>query len=199
VGFGGRWIDARISWSIPSIYIGSCGAETSQDVALFGAIEKAKRHEEIMPALRIVEPRLLRLSLVPLAGESILHGDVGLPQLVPLPFMGEGLRRVLSIVVAIASASGGVVLIDEVENGLHYSVMKTVWKSIALAARQGNVQVFATTHSWECIRAAHHSFQESAPYELRYFRLDRIDNTIAVKSLDQQGLARIETTDLEIR
>src|ERR1700758_305841 len=106
---------------------------------------------EILPALQILEPRLQRLSLAPLAGESVIHGDIGLPQLVPIPFMGEGIRRVLSIVLAIANAPGGVVLIDEVENGLHYSVMRDVWKAIAVAARQMDVQVFATTHSWECI------------------------------------------------
>jgi len=198
-GFGGTWIDARIPWNIRSIFLGSSGAEPPQDEALFGAIEKAKRQEEILPALQIVEPRLLRLSLAPLAGESVIHGDIGLPQLVPLPFMGEGLRRVLSIVLAIANASGGVVLIDEVENGLHYSAMKDVWRSIALAARRGDVQVFATTHSWECIQAAHHAFKENGPYELRYHRLDRVAGQIKVKSLDEQGLTRIETTDLEIR
>jgi AAA15 family ATPase/GTPase len=119
--------------------------------------------------------------------------------MVPIPFMGDGIRRVLSIVLAIANAPGGVVLIDEVENGLHYSVMKDVWKAIALAARQFDVQVFATTHSWECILAAHHAFQESKPYELRYFRLDRVGDQISAKSLDEQSLTRIESTDLEIR
>ena len=171
----------------------------AEDEAFFGKVETAKRQGEILPALRILEPRLQRLALAPLAGESVIHGDIGLPKLVPMPFMGEGVRRVLSIVLAIANAPGGVVLIDEVENGLHYSVMKDVWKAIAVAARQMDAQVFASTHSWECIQAAHHAFQESKPYELRYFRLDRVGDQITLKYLDEQSLTRIESTDLEIR
>jgi hypothetical protein len=162
-GSGGTWIDARIAWTMPSVYLASFGSPSAQDEAFFGKIEIAKRQGEILPALQILEPRLQRLALVPLAGESVIHGDIGLPKLVPIPFMGEGMRRVLSIVLAIANAPGGVVLIDEIENGLHYSVMKDVWKAIAVAARQMDVQIFATTNSWEGIQAAHHAFQESGP------------------------------------
>jgi AAA15 family ATPase/GTPase len=113
--------------------------------------------------------------------------------------MGEGIRRLMSILLAILNSPGGLVLIDEVENGLHYSVMKRVWQAIAQAARQAHAQLFATTHSWECIQAAHHAFQESGPYELRYFRLDRVREEIVVKSMDERMLTAIEKTDLEVR
>jgi hypothetical protein len=195
-----RWLGAANPWNIPSVYLTSSVLASPQDVEFFGKIEAAKRQLEILPALQILESRLERLSLLPLAGQSVIHGDIGLPRLVPMPFMGEGMRRMLSIVLAIANAPGGVVLIDEIENGLHYSVMKNVWKAIAVAARQMDVQVFATTHSWECILAAHHAFKESGPYELRYFRLDRTkDENIEVKSLDEELLERVQYTDLEIR
>jgi ABC-type glutathione transport system ATPase component len=171
-----------------------------QDVKYFGELEAAKRQAEILPALQILEPRLRKLSLVPLAGESVLHGDIdGLPRLVPVPFMGEGMRRVLSIVLAIANAPGGVVLVDEIENGLHYSVQVDVWKAIARAARDADVQMFATTHSWECIEAAHHPFKEAGPYEFRYYRLDRRGTEITVKSLDERMLDAVEKSDLEVR
>jgi hypothetical protein len=133
------------------------------------------------------------------AGEPILHGDIGLPRLIPMPLMGEGMRRVLSLVLAITNAPGGVVLIDEIENGLHYSVMKDVWRAIAHAARQADAQVFATTHSWECIEAAHRAFKESGPYELRFHRLDRGDGGITAKSFDERMLDVVEKSDLEVR
>jgi AAA15 family ATPase/GTPase len=113
--------------------------------------------------------------------------------------MGEGMRRVLSLVLAIANAPGGVVLIDEIENGLHYSVQADVWKAIARAARDADVQVFATTHSWECIEAAHRAFKEAGPYELRYYRLDRRGSDIGVKSFDERMLDTVEKSDLEVR
>ncbi len=192
-------VPPRVPWTIASAYLGASLASSTQDVNFFGELEAAKRQQEILPALQIVEARLQRLALIPLAGESVIHGDIGLQRLVPIPFMGEGMRRVLGIVLAIANAPGGVVLIDEVENGLHYSVMKDVWKAIALAARQMDVQVFATTHSWECIQAAHHAFKEAGPYELGYYRLDRTKDGIDAKSMGEQMLTRIEATDLEVR
>ena len=113
--------------------------------------------------------------------------------------MGEGVGRLLSLLLAILQTPGGVVLIDEVENGLHYSVMKPVWQAIAQAARQADMQVFATTHSWECIQAAHQAYKGSGPYELRYFRLDRLAENIVAKSLDEPRFDAVEKTDLEVR
>ena len=199
-GLGLSWWSAQIPWSIPSILLSSGTPSADQDVKFFGELEAAKRQEEILPALQILEPRLQRLSLVPLAGESVIHGDLsGFPRLVPVPFMGEGLRRLLSFLLAIGNAPGGVVLIDEVENGLHYSVMKDVWLAIAKAARRAGTQVFATTHSWECIQAAHYAFKESGPYDLRYYRLDRRGEEITVKSLDERMLDAVDKSDLEVR
>ncbi len=187
------------SWDVPSEFIHSGGAASSRDVQFFGELEAAKRKAEILPSLQIVEPRLQELSLVPLAGETVIHGDIGLPRLVPVPFMGEGTRRVLSILLAIANARGGVVLIDEIENGLHYSVQKQVWQAIAHAARQNDVQVFATTHSWECIRAADEAFTSDEPYDFRLHRLDRVDGTVQVVSYDREGIEISLTTGLEMR
>src|SRR5262249_38832558 len=80
-GSGGTWIDARVSWNIPSVYLGSSGAAALQDRAFFGEIEKAKRQREVLPALKILEPRLDRLSLAPFAGESGIHGVIGMPRI----------------------------------------------------------------------------------------------------------------------
>ena len=68
-----------------------------------------------------------------MAGTREIHGDIGLPLLLPIPLMGEGLRRLLSLLLAIANLKDGIVLIDEIENGFHYSVHKKVWQAIASA------------------------------------------------------------------
>jgi len=198
-GHGGIWIDARIPRNMPDVFLASGGASAMQDVGFFGELEKTKRQQEILPALQIVEPCLQHLSLVPLAGESVIHGDIGLPLLVPVPFMGEGVRRVLSLVLAIANAPGGVVLIDEIENGLHHSVLVKVWQVIAEAAERANVQVFATTHSYECIQAAHQAFAENRPDDLRLFRLDRIDSEIRVAAYNATTLETSIDMNLEVR
>ena len=185
---GLSWSGMPLPWSIPSVYLSSGVRASDQDLKFFGELEGSKRVDEILPALRIVEPRLVRLAPLPLAGTWTIHGDIGLSRLVPIPFMGEGTRRLLSLVLAIFNASGGVVLIDEIENGLHYSVMKKVWQAVAEAARKADVQVFATTHSYECICAAHEAFADHGPYDFRLHRLDRTGDGIGVATYGQETL-----------
>jgi len=77
---------------------------------------------------------------------------------VPLAKLGEGTQRVLALALAMSVASNGYLLIDEFETGLHHSVQADVWRAVFKLAHEWNVQVFATTHSWDCIEA----FQEVA-------------------------------------
>ena len=123
----------------------------------------------LLDALQPLEPRLIDMTF----SADIIHCDIGANTSIPLPAMGEGMNRVASLVLAIGSASGGVICIDEIENGLHYSIMTDVWRAIAKAARAFDVQIFATTHSLECIRAAHEAFSQDEIYDFRYHRLDR--------------------------
>ena len=71
---------------------------------------------------------------------------------VPLKSLGDGAVRLFSAALALANSKDGFLLIDEVENGIHYSVQYDFWKMVMKAAHENNVQVFATTHSWDCVR-----------------------------------------------
>jgi AAA15 family ATPase/GTPase len=98
------------------------------------------------------------------------------------------MNRLLNLVLYIANSSDGIILIDEIENGLHYSVMEGVWRAIGKAARDFDVQIFATTHSLECIRAAHRAFSEGDQYDFRLHRLERVGGKIEAVTYDQKAL-----------
>lgn len=155
----------------------------------------------LLETLQLIEPRLSRLAIVLEAGEPILEGDIGIPgrRLVPLPLMGEGMVRLASLVLHISNAPNGVMLIDEIENGLHCSVLPKVWRAVGEVARRFNTQVFATTHSLECIVAAHKAFSESGIYDFRLHRLERVDETIRVVTYDQETLEAAIEMGLEVR
>lgn len=70
---------------------------------------------------------------------------------VPLRSLGEGAVRMFGVALALASSRGGILLIDEVENGLHYSIQCDFWQMVIQAAQDNDVQVIATTHGWDCI------------------------------------------------
>jgi hypothetical protein len=176
------------------------GHNFPQEAERFGRLEVRGEPDVLLEVLGIVEPRLKRLAVVVSAGEPMLHGDIGLGRLIPLPLMGGGMCSLTSLVLAIANCQDGVVLADEIENGLHHSVLQKVWQALDKATRQFNAQLFATTHSWECVVAAHKAFLESESYDFRLHRLDRLeDDTISVRTYDREVLDAAIEMGLEVR
>ncbi|MBI5695896.1 MAG: AAA family ATPase [Nitrospirae bacterium] len=117
---------------------------------MFDKVQTEKKVDDILRVLQKIEPALKEIRL---GKDGALMCDVGLPKLVPMNIMGDGIIKVLCIILAIVASSDGILLIDEVENGLHYSSLGIMWEAILHSAQELNVQVFATTHSYECIKA----------------------------------------------
>ena len=69
----------------------------------------------------------------------------------PLKSLGDGVTRFFGIAAALVKSRNGILLIDEVENGIHYSVHEKLWKMILEAAHKYNIQVVATTHSRDTV------------------------------------------------
>jgi predicted ATP-dependent endonuclease of OLD family len=165
----------------------------------YSDLVKARREEELLPPLQALDPRIQRLELLFPANKPMLYVDIGSDQLVPLTYMGEGLGYVLSWQLAIMTANNGTVLIDEFENGLHYAALVDAWKAVGIAARQSSVQVFATTHSWECVLAAHRAFAESDEDDFRLHRLERRDGEVVALTYDQEQLDTAIEFNFEVR
>lgn len=190
---------AKIERVPPGIFISTMKRFPEEDAERFSRIERAGQEEKILATMKILEPRLRRMAVLVMGGKPIIAGDIGVGHLVPIPLMGEGMGRLLSIVLAIAHAPKGFVLIDEIENGLHHTVRVDVWRAIADAARRSNTQIFATTHSWECIQAAHQAFKSNKKYNFKMYRLDRIEDNIKAIAYDQKTLEAAIATELELR
>ena len=117
---------------------------------------------------------------------------------VPLKTFGDGLNRVFGIILSLCNARNGVLLIDEIENGLHYSVQTAVWRTLFRLARDMNVQVFATSHSWDCVRA----FQEAAaesPETGVLVRLTSQGNTVIPTLFTEKELQIVMRDQIEVR
>jgi len=121
--------------------------------------------DKVIEALRVIDSRLQGLTFIkaadtngyPRRRDSVLRIPVvkleGTDDRVPLGSMGDGMLRILQLALAVFPAKGGYLLIDEFENGLHFSVQDAVWKIIFTLASQLDIQVFATTHSTDCLRS----------------------------------------------
>ena len=141
----------------------------------FGRAEIEGTLPAIEAVVRLLEPRLKRLiTVADNRGSPSIYADIGVGRPYPLSIMGDGTKRVLALCLSFLRAQNGVLLVDEIENGLHYSVLPKVWTNLGWLAREFNVQVFATTHSYECIYAAHSAFKEQEnPSDFAFFRLQR--------------------------
>ena len=104
-----------------------------------------------------------------------------------------------SLILAIADAENGIVLIDDIDHGLHTSVLEGVWQSISRVSREFNTQVFATTHSWECVVAAHEAFSKDLAYDFRLHRLDRVNGDIKAVTYEQEELESAIGLQWEVR
>jgi hypothetical protein len=116
--------------------------------------------DEALRAMQILEPDLegiyflsSKVAYASAAGPAgILVATKGSRRRSPLGSYGDGMRRLLALSISLIRAREGYLCVDEIDTGLHYSVMADMWRLVIGAARQFGVQVFATTHSFDCVR-----------------------------------------------
>ncbi len=187
--YQGYFLGSRTAW------------DSAGDADRYGRLLRRGDDTAVLDVLKIVEPKLKALSVIVEGGVPMLHGDVGMPNVhfVPLPILGEGFTRLASIAIYIASARGGALMVDEIENGLHHSILLPVWKAIGKLSRELGVQVFATTHSFECIAAAHGASLAADGYGFSLYRLEHQPGGVQAVTYDKDSLEASLKMGLEIR
>jgi len=145
------------------------------------AITLTPKEEQVVKALQIIEPKAERINFTSsdTANKKILLKLRGASHPIPLSSMGDGMRRLLMLAMATVTVEKGVLLIDEIDTGLHYQTQTDMWRLILETAQELNVQVFATTHSWDCICAFQEALEQLEDNSVgKLFRLSRRDDTI---------------------
>lgn len=163
----------------------------------FSSIQRKKKIGELIISLKEIDSSIIDIRLNDV---GILEVDMGLPSLIPVNLLGGGMANFLSVALAMLDTKDGVVLIDEIENGLHYSMLRTLWRAVFSWSKELNVQVFATTHSNECIRAFSNSVDTMLfEPEARLFRLERKAEDFKVVEYSKENLAESLESNWEVR
>ena len=171
------------------------------NTTLFDRIALSDKEQYILEALRIIEPDIDRLNFL---NESTYTNNripfvtlKSTGERLRLTSMGDGINRILTIILALVNCKDGVFLLDEFETGLHYTVQQQLWQMIFRLADMLNIQVFATSHSRDCID----SFVSANNNGMgQIIRLDkRGDNIVAVNYDDENEMQFITEHDVEIR
>ncbi len=187
----------------PVAFLPSRGFPNSEAKRLFDRASLADKDELLLQWLRLVEPEVKDLRYI---SDSVSEGDFPYLKIngdmgrVPLASMGDGMTRLFHIGLAMANASGGILLIDEFENGLHWEAQEQLWKALFQAAKQFGVQVFATTHSTDCIRGFLAAQGEELGLTQNYvYRLERNGKDVDALELPVDNLDAALRQQVEVR
>ena len=161
--------------------------------------ENEKRLEELLFKL---DPRILSARLDLIDEEQVISLDVGLSERMPLSQLGQGTYRIVSILADLMGSKPDLFLIDEIENGVHYTALPKIWRALADIAEALDVQIFATTHSKECLAAAIRVFHHEDPEgnrDLAVIQLMGVDGNVIARVLDEERVNDALEIDTELR
>jgi len=207
--FGGAigfHLPPELEYFIPFRYVSTRIQRISEsdEPKLWGVISISPLKSIVLDSLRIVDERIVDLSYIPCKGvETVFIPHVrlaGAETPTPLHSLGDGTRRVLTVILNLISAKDGILLIDEFENGLHYIIQEPLWTMIFQIAEQLNVQVFATTHSGESLWTFAEVLKENGHSEQgKVLRLAEVNDGILCSAFDSRDMEEVSRMKLEIR
>lgn len=199
----------------------ACSAIPTQFISMdeladaWDSIVFTDQEEIVKIALQVIVPEFENLTFVRSDQESANSSRVrasrtamvklaGLDRPVPLNSMGDGMLRVLQLALKLFAAKGGFLLIDEFENGLHYSVQERIWGLLFGMAEKYDIQIFATTHSWDCIESFTKVAVDRTQTDGVLFRMGRSVRAsdrgqVIATVFDEEALANITQADMEVR
>ena len=168
IGPGGPSGKMNNPFATPIIVVSTKLEEPASDADLFNQVSLLEGGEErLVSLLRKVDDRLQKLRYLKAPGTSqpLVYAHFGLKNALSMNQTGQGFSKLFSLFCKMLVTKAEVLLIDEIENGLYYESLPTIWKGLSELAASEDIQVFATTHSRECIVAAHETFSSTADYD----------------------------------
>jgi hypothetical protein len=149
----------------------------------FSGLSKANKHRKFVKIFTREYPWIKDLNVEVNAGAPALYATLkGNDRRVPVANVSGGINRMLGIMLAISTEKHSIVLVDEVENGIYFSHLPSVWRSILALLREYDSQMFVTTHSMECLEALVTASGDTTS-DIALWRTDRQDSEIKVSRL----------------
>lgn len=191
--FNNEFIEANVnefSFELSEIpnteFIDNFGYSNSEIISNYSAVQRKDKENSLNVILNIFDPSIESFKVIDEKPQCKVNGKY-----LELTELGDGVRHLVSIVTSLYAAENGYLFIDEMDNGVHYSVLDELWNTIFVLSKQLNVQVFATTHSKECIESFNRVQQNLEDDQSFYFEMARNikTNKIFMRDLDNDQLA----------
>jgi AAA15 family ATPase/GTPase len=196
---------------IPFHFVGPSGLGLDDVEKLWDEVSQSPLEQEVITAMRIISPEVERVAM---RTPDVSPRDVQFRRdtvtripfvkiesyvaAIPLHTLDDGANRLFGIALALALSKDGMLLVDEIENGIHYSVHADLWRLVFVTAARLNIQVFATTHSYDCIKAFAEAARESEEDGV-LVRLARKGDRTLVGEFDERELEIAVEGEIEVR
>lgn len=176
-------------------------ADLTSDNTLWDLAELFKRNQKntVLSLLKLFDARINSIEIL---NDDVYLGFDGMAEMLPSRMTGDGLRRYLSIAASAANPMTHIIMLDEIDNGLHYSAYKKLWEALFILAVGTDKQLFVTTHSKETLQKLNQMLEEHPEFR----------NEMALYTLEQtklkghqayrypyEGLAEACKNNIEIR
>ncbi|MDX2268611.1 MAG: AAA family ATPase [Bryobacter sp.] len=184
--------------TIPTVVAVSPQKNYSEVVKYWNNIEGLPEEEALIDVLRILEPRIERVVLKT-SPYSVSVRRSGNNFLEPITYFGEGLAQLFALSLSLIQVKHGIVLIDEIESGLHYSIFPKLWEFLFRQCKEQGTTLFATSHSYDVAD----SFARRALYQKEILgvltRLDVIGGRIQAVQYTEEEAYLAALDRLEVR
>jgi hypothetical protein len=183
-------------------YLAAGGFSDEKAASLWDALVQSPSQELVLEWLRMLDPRIRDLAYI--GDEGLGRTRTALLRMegegrIPLRSMGDGLTRLFHLGLAMASASQGILLVDEFENGLYWKVQERLWSVLTRAAQEFDVQIFATTHSRDCIESFTSAGRALGRSDAMIYRLERKGDNVFAADLPLINVAAAMREAQEVR
>lgn len=206
-----RGVRSRRPWSEilparpPVRFVAPDSLDPDHTRTMWDRVLMEERESEVIEALQILDAGLESIHFLTRAGSGhhsgtagVLLGFRGSGRRAPFGSYGDGMRRLLALSISLIRTANGFLLVDGIDTGLHWTIMEDMWRLVVEAARKSSVQVFATTHSYDCIRGLA-SLVRSRPEFAPDVSIQKIGSLDGAVSLDAEQILVAVDQDIEVR
>jgi hypothetical protein len=194
--------------SPPIQFISTAALSPEEVLSLFDQVVLTPEEDLLVDALRTIEPNIERIASLgsdrSRFASGVRQGNIVVKLLnhrdrIPIGSMGDGIWRMLGIALSLVNAKNGILLIDEIDTGLHYSVLSKMWHLVKTTSERLNIQVFATTHSRDCYESLA-SISRDEISEGSCVTIQRVErNTRIAISFSEQEIVAASERGIEVR
>lgn len=182
-----------------SLFSSSMAMNAAENASRFSELDQQGKSGIVVDALKKEFPYIEKISIQVVSGVPTLHATVSFSQMqIPLGLLSGGINKLTGILLAVALKSHGIVLIDEIENGLHYDHLRTIWSSLLHICKEQNTQIFASTHSQECLNAALETIRGNED-DFALIRTERVDGRCKAQAFGGHQFQSAIEQKIEVR